>query len=95
MNLNHKLVEDMGTRLMYAREEYVNFYQKKIILGSHRATDTCIRYWTDVEGDEASFVKTDVSSNSSKANPDQAIQCEQWLGLVQPGVPTNIDLGKA
>ncbi|CAE7361836.1 CCR3, partial [Symbiodinium necroappetens] len=86
MNANHKLVEDMGTRLMYAREEYVNFYQKKIILGSHRATDTCIRYWTDVEGDEASFVKTDVSGNSSKANPDQAIQWEQWLGLVQPGV---------
>ena len=34
--VNHKLAEDMSTRLMYARQDYVKAHQPKIQLGSKK-----------------------------------------------------------
>ena len=55
MNVNHKFTEDMATRLTYSRQEYVIAKQKQIRLGGRKT-------WVDVEGDEASFAKTDISN---------------------------------
>ena len=90
--VNHKLAEDMSTRLMYARQDYVKANQPKIQLGSKKGDFRYVKYWVDVEGDEASFTKSNMLGVDPEVDPKKPVRWEQWLGLVQRGRPESLIL---
>eukprot|EP00439_Symbiodinium_sp_Y106_P016725 s2887_g2.t1 len=90
--VNHKLVEDMSTRLIYARQDYVKAHQPKIQLGSTKGDFRYVKFWVDVEGDEASFTKSNMLGLDPEAAPKKPVRWEQWLGLVQRGRPESLML---
>ena len=81
MNVNHKFTEDMAA----SRQEYVLAKQKEIRLGGRKT-------WVDVEGDEASFAKTDISNIDDFADPQKPALWEQWCGLIERGRPESLIL---
>lgn len=85
MNINHKFTEDMATRLAYSRQEYVIAKQKEIRLGGRKI-------WVDVEGDEASFAKTDISNIDDSVDSQKPVLWEQWCGLIERGRPESLIL---
>ena len=92
LDVNHKLVEDMATRLTYARQDFVQDRQKDIQLGSKNVSGKAIKDWVDVEGDEASFIKSNMHGVDPNVEADKPIVWEQWLGLVQRGRPESLIL---
>ena len=64
MDINHKAVEEMHRKLCLLRQEYVESKQKSIIFGNGTT-------WADVEADEATFDRRDISNDS------------QWKHLVK------------
>ena len=51
-----------------------------------------IKNWVDVEGDEASFTKTNQRGIDPSISSDKPVVWEQWLGLVQRGHPQSLIL---
>ena len=92
LNVNHKFVEDMGNRLTYARQDYVKEHQPKIKLGSTNGNFQYVKNWVDVEGDEASFTKSNMKGIDSNVDAKKPMLWEQWLGLVQRGRPDTLVL---
>ena len=64
MDINDKAVEEMHRKLCLLRQEYVESKQKSIIFGNGAI-------WADVEADEATFDRRDISNDS------------QWKHLVK------------
>ena len=58
LGVNHKMIEGMSTRLATLRKSYVDAFEKKIVMGDGRR-------WIDVEADEATFDRADVSRDVS------------------------------
>ena len=83
LHVNHKAVEDLDGKLDDVRRRFVEFKQKTMKLGDGHS-------WMDVEGDEATFTKTneaEVAGDKSKP-----IRWEQWLGFVERGRPDSLIL---
>ena len=51
-----------------------------------------MKYWVGVEGDEASFTKSNMLGVDPEADPKKPVRWEQWLGLVQRGRPESLIL---
>ena len=51
-----------------------------------------MKYWVDVEGDEASFTKSNMLGVDPEVDPKKPVRWEQWLGLVQRGRPESLIL---
>ena len=93
LSVNHKVVEDMANRLAYARQTYVIEHQKHIKFGYDKGKNfNAIKNWVDVEGDEASFTKTNQRGIDPSISSDKPVVWEQWLGLVQRGHPQSLIL---
>ena len=74
----------MQKRLNDIRMKHVVEEEKKIVFGGKVST------WHDVEGDEATFDKRDVSTEEGWQEQVQDKKCilwGQWSGLVQSGKP--------
>ena len=79
LGVNHKAVENMQRRLEEVRRKYVEKKEKEI------AFQKC-KGWIDVEGDEVTFDKHDISQGPSlkhQVTGDKCLLWEQWCGLVQ------------
>ena len=81
LHVNHKAVEDLERRLDDVRRRFVEFQQKTMKVGDGHS-------WMDVEGDEATFTKT----NEADGDQSKPIRWEQWLGLVERGRPNSLIL---
>ena len=72
---NHKVMENLTSRLAYARQRHVVKDQDKIVFGDGRT-------WKDGEADEATFAKKiDPKASDSEKNTSW----EQWGGILQRG----------
>ena len=61
-------------------------HRKHIKLGYDKGKNfTAVKNWVDVEGDEASFTKTNRRGIDPSIRTDKPVVWEQWLGLVQRG----------
>ena len=90
LGVNHKAVENMSSRLHEARAAYVVAREEHIVFGSGSS-------WEDVEGDEATFDKRDVSGGDDQEEDiknEHCMQWEQWSGLVQRGRPETLVLSR-
>ena len=86
LGVNHKVIENMQRRLEQIRHDHVIKKEKEIVLGKSS---------TDVEGDEATFDKRDVSADADwqdRADETHHVLWEQWSGLVQQGKPETLIL---
>ena len=72
--------------------QYVKANQPKIQLGSKKGDFRYVKYWVDVEGDEASFTKSNMLGVDPEVDPKKPVRWEQWLGLVQRGRPESLIL---
>ncbi|CAE7795509.1 unnamed protein product [Symbiodinium sp. CCMP2592] len=90
LDINHKAIEDMeagaclGKKLCRLRKEFVEKEEKKIVLGNKRT-------WVDVEADEATFDKRDISKDpdvkhliSKPNNTTLWEQCMGWNRTARP-----------
>ena len=78
IGINHKAIEDMFSRIAAARQAYVVEKQKSIVFGHEKS-------WVDVEADEATFQRTNVSKDveyKDSAQAGKAILWEQWSGIM-------------
>ena len=86
LHINHKAIEDFNRRLHHVRQKYVETHEKKIIFGADAN-------WVDVEADEATFDRCDMSSvDPTKVKGKSCILWEQWCGLVERGRPESLVL---
>ena len=86
LHINHKAIEDFNRRLHHVRQKYVETHEKKIIFGADAN-------WVDVEADEATFDRCDMSSvDPTKVKGKSCILWEQWCGLVERGRPETLVL---
>ena len=79
LGVNHKAVENMQRRLEEVRRKYVEKKEKEIVFQKCKG-------WIDVEGDEVTFDKHDISQGPSlkhQVTGDKCLLWEQWCGLVQ------------
>ena len=58
MSINHKALEDFENKLCRRRQEHLEEKEKRITFGGEKT-------WVDVEADEATFDKKDVSNSST------------------------------
>ncbi|CAE7780779.1 unnamed protein product [Symbiodinium sp. CCMP2456] len=68
LDINHKAIKDMANKLCRLRKDFVEKAEKTIVFGNKRT-------WVDVEADEATFDKRDISKNT--------ILWEQWAGAIR------------
>lgn len=85
LHLNHKAIEDMDRRLVMVRKQYVEEKEKDIVFGNGAA-------WQDVEADESTFDKKNVTGCAELINAKTPIVWEQWCGIVQRGKPETLVL---
>ncbi|CAE6955611.1 unnamed protein product [Symbiodinium sp. CCMP2592] len=83
MGTNHKAVEDLDKRLCKLRKDFVEKEEKNIVFGNQKT-------WVDVEADEATFDKRDISQDAALKHlvtkKNESIMWEQWGGAIQrPG----------
>ena len=86
LGINHKAVEDMQRRLEEIRRKFVEKKEKHIVFGKSKT-------WIDVEGDEVTFDKHDISQDpvlGHEVKGDKCVLWEQWCGLVQRGKPETL-----
>ena len=92
LGINHKAIEDMFARIATARQAYVVEKQKSIVFGHEKS-------WVDVEADEATFQRTNVSKDveyKDSAQTGKPILWEQWSGIMVRGKPSpSIPFGAA
>eukprot|EP00434_Breviolum_minutum_P035183 symbB.v1.2.031137.t1/scaffold3581.1/size55290/6 len=90
LGINHKAIEDMFSRIAAARQAYVVEKQKSIVFGHEKS-------WAEVEADEATFQRTNVSKDveyKDSAQEGKPILCEQWSGIMVRGKPTTLLLSR-
>ncbi|CAE6950598.1 unnamed protein product [Symbiodinium sp. CCMP2592] len=91
LNVNHKAIEDVERKLCKLRQEHVESKEKAIQFGNGKS-------WVDVEADEATFDKRDISNclefKHLIQSPNATIMWEQWAGIVQRGRPETLILYK-
>ena len=91
LNVNHKAIEDVERKLCKLRQEHVESKEKAIQFGNGKS-------WVDVEADEATFDKRDISNclefKHLIKSPNATIMWEQWAGIVQRGRPETLILYK-
>ena len=90
LGVNHKVAEKMQKNLEEIRKKHVLQKEKNIIFGASTK-------WADVEGDEATFDKKDISADpilEKKIKDDRCLLWEQWSGLVQRGRPQTLVLSR-
>ena len=88
LGVNHKVLETMPRRLEEICRKHVLQKEKDIVFGASMK-------WADVEGDEATFDKKDISVDPSwteEIQDDCCLLWEQWSGLVQRGKPHTLVL---
>ena len=88
LGINHKAVESMQWRLEEVRKKHVEKKEKDIVFAKNKG-------WTDVEVDEVTFDKRDVSQDpnfNQQVEGDKCLLWEQWCGLVQRGKPDTLIL---
>ena len=85
LHLNHKAIEDMDKRLCDLRKSWVKEKESEIIFGNNKS-------WTDVEADETTFDKKDVTGLLELKDPAKPLEWEQWCGIVQRGKPESLIL---
>ena len=78
---NHKVGERLQRNLDMAREKFVVKEERKIRLGARHP-------WQDVEADEGDLRKSFTGDSDS----NQAVQWEQWGGVVERGYPETLIL---
>ena len=83
LDINHKAVEDAEDRLCYARKNWDEEKEKKIVFGNGKD-------WVDAEADKTTFKKTDLGDLA--ADPACPVDWEQWCGVVQRGRPHTLIL---
>ena len=76
LGASRKLVDVIYSRLHEARKTYVEEKQRNMIFGRENAAE-----WVDVEADEVTLRKQEITDD----NGAQAIEWEQWGGLVERG----------
>ncbi|CAE7833016.1 unnamed protein product [Symbiodinium microadriaticum] len=88
LDINHKAIEDMEKRLCELRRVFVEKEEKKIVFGDGKN-------WKDVEADEATFDKRDISNDLDfkhlVKNKNTSIMWEQWAGCIQRGAIRRIE----
>ena len=91
LGVNHKAVEDVERKLCRLRKEYVEAKEKEIVFGDGKG-------WQDVEADEATFDKRDISRSINFKHLLKDKNCpvlwEQWAGIIQRGRPHTLVLRK-
>ena len=90
LGINHKAIEDMFARIATARQAYVVEKQKSIVFGHEKS-------WVDVEADEATFQRTNVSKDveyKDSAQTGKPILWEQWSGIMVRGKPSTLLLSR-
>ena len=85
LHVNHKAIEDIGRRLCVLRKDYVEQKEKEIQFGDGASLK-------DIEADETTFDKKDVSALVTLDDAAKPIEWEQWLGVVQRGKPETLVL---
>ena len=85
LHVNHKAIEDIDKRMCVLRKEYVEKKEKEIQFGDGAS-------WKDIEADETTFDKKDVSALVKLDDATKPIEWEQWLGVVQRGKPETLVL---
>eukprot|EP00438_Fugacium_kawagutii_P007345 Skav219312 [mRNA] locus=scaffold1152:119024:120103:- [translate_table: standard] len=88
LGVNHKMNEGMSSRLANLRKSYVEATEKKMVFGDGKR-------WVDVEADEATFDRSDVSKDLSYKDAVAKGKCilwEQWSGLLVRGKPQSLVL---
>ena len=88
LGMNHKQVELMGCKLREVRASYVIAKERDIRFGDGKD-------WFDVEADEATFDKKDVTKVPGlkhKASGKNVMMWEQWCGIVERGRPQSLVL---
>lgn len=82
------MIEGMRDRLHCLRRSYVEEEEKKIVFGNCKS-------WADVEADEATFDRTDVTKDLTYKDAVAKGKCilwEQWSGLLARGKPSTLVL---
>ena len=90
LGINHKAIEDMFACIATARQAYVVEKQKSIVFGHEKS-------WVDVEADEATFQRTNVSKDveyKDSAQTGKPILWEQWSGIMVRGKPSTLLLSR-
>jgi hypothetical protein len=85
LHVNHKAIEDIGRRLCVLRKDYVEQKEKEIQFGDGASLK-------DIEADETTFDKKDVSALVTLDDAAKPIEWEQWLGVVQRWKPETLVL---
>ncbi|CAE7894029.1 unnamed protein product, partial [Symbiodinium necroappetens] len=84
LNVNHKAIEDMEKRICDLRKAFVEKREKIVVFGDGRT-------WKDVEADEATFDRRDISQDVNfkhlVMNNKTTTMWEQWAGVIQRGRP--------
>ena len=91
LDVNHKWIEDMEYKLCRIRKDFVEQKEKHIQMGDGKT-------WKDVEADEATFDKRDISKDVEYKHliksPKATMMWEQWASVVQRGCPETLTLCK-
>ena len=91
LDINHKAIEDIEKKICKLRQEYVEKKEKEIVFGDGKS-------WKDIEADEATFDRRDISQDVELKHLIQSKDCvmmwEQWAGIIQRGRPETLVLCK-
>jgi transposase-like protein len=81
---NHKVMEEVSSRLARARQRYIVKKQNTITFGNGRT-------WRDAEADEVTLAKY----TDPELPDDECTSWEQWAGLVERGRPESLVLNRS
>ena len=90
LGVNHKVVEEMSSRLARTRQAYVEKKERTIVFGGKRT-------WADVEADECTFDRADMSKEveyKAAIINGKSILWEQWSGILARGKPSTLVLSR-
>ena len=90
LGCNHKMIEGMRSRLQSLRRLHVEKKEKQITFGNGKT-------WVDVEADEATFDRTDVTKDLTYKDAVKKGKCilwEQWSGILVRGQPSSLVLSR-
>ena len=88
LQVNHKMIEGMSSRLQVLRQSYAQEEEQKIIFGDRKK-------WMDVEAEEAKFDRADVTRDvtyKDSAVKGKLVLWEQWRGILVRGNPKTLVL---
>ena len=88
LGINHKMIEGMRCRLDRIRQIHVEKHEQTIVFGNGRR-------WVDVEADEATFDRADLTKELTPKNASKkCILWEQWSGILTRGQPSTLVLSR-